>query len=336
MVAFFFAVFLGSQSPSLTEPSKIEFRIDPLANLYFWVRSLTTEESEIPKVAHLPAAVLAARRLEQKLGHPLFWGKLDALLPGQGNCDEFLIAAQTLPNELRTRKGTLAFRSTALEFLTALQKAEPAYREKIWPLHRKDLQRTIAQLELSLLPKQTKCLQEIVQAFGMEDPGIRIPVYLTRYSPPPGGVTLRSGATGVCFVGTDKTKADLLIETILHEAIHALDLATGNQNHLLNQLRREFERAGLTANHPLTRNYRHTLFFLQAESTVRSQINPGHSGYGTISGYYAKLRSVAEFESAQWKLYQREKICRDQLVKALTDHALQSLRESLDSGSSSK
>ena len=153
----------------------------------------------------------------------------------------------------------------------AYARLERAFREQIWPRHRKLIEQTRTVLTEKLLPKQAACFEYVLDRLGMQDPRLTIPVYLVAEGPTPGAFThRRRGGGGVCFVSADSGSAALWPEIVLHESIHALDLATADQDTALQCVRKGLREAKIDPKDPLARDVPHTLMFVQAGETASS------------------------------------------------------------------
>jgi hypothetical protein len=129
-------------------------------------------------------------------------------------------------------------------------------------------------------------------------PQQQLPLYLVAESQYPGGFTylLREGGR-VSVVAVAQNKGTLMLETVLHEAIHSLDGvgSTGAQEgadvgSVLMELRERLRKAGVSERD--VGDAAHLLIFIQAAETVRHVIDPKHKPYGEVAGVYEKLPRV--------------------------------------------
>ncbi|MDM7916313.1 MAG: hypothetical protein QUU85_13785, partial [Candidatus Eisenbacteria bacterium] len=145
-----------------------------------------------------------------------------------------------------------------------------------------------------------------------------IPVYLVARSPWPHGVTHRTHqGGGVCWIGADGDSGGLLIETILHEATHALDVRS--REGVLAELRARLAASPLQGSPSRQRDIAHTLIFVEAAETVRRVLDPQHIDYGEASGYYARVGRVAEVERTIWRQHLDGRVSREQAIAAIVD-----------------
>jgi len=305
-----------------TSPA-LEFRIDPLVDLVFLARSIDPKDATA-RESHgedLVAAALAAAALDRALQTPLAWGLLSDMLIGAGTAATFAELCTRLPEEMETHSGPLRFREEAIAFATALAAAEPAFLSDLWPQRTKQLVAAQADIEASLASADRPWIPFVLEHLNMEDPQATIPVYLVGDAPWPGAVTHRSRAGGVCFVSIESAAGSQLVETVIHESIHALDSSTGDEPTALNQLREGLHQGGIAAADPLMRNLPHLLIFVQAAETTRRCIVPAHVDYGETQGVYARLHPGAEIVRANWRRYLDGEMDLAKAIRAICDRA---------------
>ena len=92
--------------------------------------------------------------------------------------------------------------------------------------------------------------------------------------------------------------ASQLVETILHEATHALDVA--GESDVLDQLRERLERAGIDRTDRLWRDVPHALIFVEAGEVVRRVVDPEHVHYGEAAGAYARIGEAGAVVRRVW------------------------------------
>jgi hypothetical protein len=187
--------------------------------------------------------------------------------------------------------------------------------EQVWPLDRVRLDSIRAGLAAGFEPKEEACLAFVQERFALRDPERPVPVFLVARSPRPHAVTdVRHDGTGVCFVGIeDAAPPSLIFESVLHETIHALDVASPIS--VLSQLRDSLRGGPSPSDRRMVRTAVHTLLFIQAAATVRRFIDPGHEDYGVTRGYYAKFQPIADLEIPIWRAYAALEISRDEAVR---------------------
>lgn len=298
-------------------PTRLVFEVTPAVDLFFHVRTLAADASaSVP--AEFAPAVEAVRALDKELGgFSLAWGPVEGLLPGCKGAADVEAAFARAPETFELRPGqNVGLRAGALRIAAALKAVEPAFLTGTWPAHERAIQAARARLAQGFEPKEAACLAYHMKSLGMSDPELAIPVYLTMSAPFPGAVTHRGeGGRGVCFVaieGPVDMQGSLLFETVLHEATHALDVAS--EASVLEDLREALGAAGLTPRERAFRDVPHTLMFVQAAESIRRTVVPDHVDYGVASDYYARIGPSAESVRELWHDHLEEKLTRAEAV----------------------
>ncbi len=215
--------------PKPPEPaSLIEIHVNPLVDLHYWVRRLAAESGELPAIDGLPAAVAAVRRVGTDIGGPMAWGVIDGGLVEAGSVDELARLAAALPETFQTRGGReVRLREAVARLAEAYRPLEKLFLEKIWPVHRKASEEVAAGLRRDVLPKAPEVFADLSRHLEVPVPSRPVPVYLVGAAPFPRAFTHRSQSGGVCIVALAGMPASEARETMVHEPIHALDLAGG-------------------------------------------------------------------------------------------------------------
>ncbi|MEW6747254.1 MAG: hypothetical protein AB1486_31365 [Planctomycetota bacterium] len=296
--------------------SHLELRQSPLVDLHNYLRKLSeTRDAPPPEGFAEPAATV--RAVGEKLGHVLAWGLLEPNLCQCETAGELEPLFAELPEEASFAGRPIALRAMALELAAALEETEAQFLEEVWPEHAKAVAAARDALEPVLAGKEAACLADMMEKLGMRDPVDTVPVYLVAESPWPGGVThRRRDGGGVCFIGIDRAAGWTgLLETVLHESLHAFDVKTNEQATVLQVLRSRLQEAGLGARdvHDIV----HTVMFAQAAATVQGLIDPAHRPYGEVSGYYRKVKRAAAIVLPVWKDYIDGKLSREQAIEGI-------------------
>ena len=109
----------------------------PFVDMHFYVRTLAGSKEPVPDVPGLAEAVEAARALDAELGSPLAWGYLEGLIGDCATAKEGSAAWASARETVEVRPGTsFALRAGAVKLAAALEKAEPAFLEQVWPEHK--------------------------------------------------------------------------------------------------------------------------------------------------------------------------------------------------------
>jgi len=290
--------------------SPIEIRINPLVDLHYWVRRLAAESGELPVVEGLPAAVAAARRVDTELGGWTAWGVVDGNLVEAGSVDELVRLAASLPETFQMRGGReVRLREGVARLAEAYRPLEKPFLEKVWPAHQKASEEVAAGLRRDVLPKAPEIFSDLSRHLDVPVPSRPIPVYLVASAPFPRAFTHRSKDGAVCVVALAGMAASEARESMVHEPIHALDLAGGDGD-VLSKLESRL-RAVPGASPQEVHDFVHTLMFVQEAGTVRKVLDPGHKDYGDTAGYYPKVPRATAVVRPAWEAYLRGEISRD-------------------------
>lgn len=328
LVSLVFAASSASAQSTGTPPkdarqtsTRLEFRVSPVIDMYYYVRTVAAETSRRqPDEAFIPA-VEAGRKLGLELGDSLFgWGVVEGSLYGCDSMKDLVESFAQLPEKYtppsEPGKGggsskEVELRAGASALAEALATAEDYFQKSIWPEHERlilEVQRRILE---ALAPKEADCVSYLLQHLGPQDPKVSVPIYLVANMPFPGAETnIRPDGAAVCFVAVRGQDPLQLIETILHESTHALDVVWARGT-VLDQLRRLLEEAGDTVRKEDLRYVPHTLMFVHAGETVRRLLDAKHRHYGDVSGYYQKVPRAAEAVRQPWIDYLDGKTTRD-------------------------
>jgi hypothetical protein len=310
--------------PATTQPQRttMDLRINPLMDLHCGLRAQASKGDEADR------AIQTLKEIDRELGGGLAWGLLEAPLSSCNSAREAKELMAQLPESFQMRDGkSLPLREMAVKLADALTEAEPKFLAERWTENKKQLEVARDRIATEFLPKQAECYADVLEHLGMTDPGRTIAVYLVTQAPFPGAVTHRSReGGGVCFVSLESAKSTQLYETILHESIHALDIATESQDPptVLQTLRNKLREAGIAPTDRIFRDVPHTLMFVQAGETIRRIVDPAHKHYGDVHGYYPKVPRATEAVRPAWEACLRGEITRDAAVKRIVELVLQS------------
>ncbi|MGI8653744.1 MAG: hypothetical protein ACR2LC_00840 [Pyrinomonadaceae bacterium] len=301
-----------------TNQGEIDVRVAPFVDLYYFISALASGSEKPPEIDGFAQAVEAARPLR-------FAPRLINIVVIR--CDNASDAARVfaqLPETVKVGAGqTLLLREKAVNLAKALAVIEKPFLEKIWPQHKLIINQAAASISKTFKPKEQECFAYITKNLGMQNVAYKVPVYLVADAPLPGGFTFRQDdGSGVCLISVERNKGSLLFETLLHEAIHALDLEAKGNGNVLIDIRNRLLKAGITERDPDMRNVPHTLMFIQAAETVRRLLDSSHKHYGDVSGYYAKVPLIAKIERPIWIDYLDGKISREKALNQIVDEFL--------------
>lgn len=305
------------QTPQASPPvaTRLLFEMSPPVDLWFFVRAQAETEE---MVAGFDPAIEAVRALSNELGSFLAWGAIEGALKDCRVLAQVGEAFHALPETFEARSGKkVALRAGAEKIFAGLREAEKPFFEQVWPAHQQAITGALGMIQPAFEEKLPACLAYHIEKLGMKDPGLQVPVYLLGAAPSPGAVTHRDPqGRGVCFIAVTGVERTQLFETILHEATHALDIATEGAS-VLEDLRARLLAAGVQPRERAFRDLPHTLMFVQAAESIRRTVDPAHKDYGDVSGYYGRIGKPAEIVRGFWRDFLDGKIAREEALEGI-------------------
>jgi hypothetical protein len=290
-----------------------ELRTNPLVDLHQWMRTLVYRPAERPDIAGLEPALKAV----EKLGSPPSWGIYDGAMIEAASVEELAKVAAGLPEEFASRTGrSLPFRAPVEETARAYAVLDPAFRERIWPEHRRRIERMEGYLRTTLLPRSGEVFANLARALDVARPSSPLPVYVVAQAPLPGAFTYRSQVGPVSIVSPEGEPGTQWLEIVIHESIHSLDVLAG-EGSVLARLRTRLE-AIPGASPQEVHDIVHTLMFALAAGTVRKVFGPGHKDYGD-GGYYSKVPAATALVVPVWREYLDGRITRDAALDRIVE-----------------
>jgi|GEM_PF-3855401 len=312
MVLFLASVFAVLASSTVAtwaqtvriEHSTLEFRTSPIVDLHMMLRSRDTdgkiEDVDSARLPDLGAALAAFGELQEVLGGERGWLMFEGNFDGCDSARQLLERFEGLPESARGQP----LRENALNYAQALAGIEPEFLNGPWKKRKTRLNERLIELEELLDPHIENCIRFINRSLNITDPLVSIPVYITIDGPAPGASTSATvDDRGVCFVALSTAEGTQFVEAVLHEAIHALDIATRQQSHALNSLRTRLVESGIKRTDKRWRDTWHTIMFLQAGATVRKFISTEHRDYGEAHDYYSRVSRIVEIERPVWRAW---------------------------------
>ncbi len=292
--------------------------------MHYAVRVRMVEAPGIPGPAYLPEAMQAVHKTEVALGGWSRWALIEPTLARCQTTAEALEACAGLPTTFkpRTRDEAVPVREPATELVQAYQKLEPEFRQSMWPRHQAMLEKAAGRIANEFLPRQAECLEMMCQHLNIQDPRVRVPVYLVTDAPRPGAFTHRHRDGFMSIVSIGGVDGSLLYEAIIHEMLHVLDVTSADQNTVLNDLRARLRAAGLGPPAAAFHDVPHTLMFVESGEVIRRCVASNHLHYGEEMGYYDTVPELAQTVRPAWTEYLDGKISRqaalDRIMDALT------------------
>jgi hypothetical protein len=290
--------------PAASRPAvaPIELRISPLVEMHYHMRAIAARDELPTKFEGMDRALAVVKKLDAELKSYVMWSQVEAFLAQARSAAELAAIAEQLPLESKTIGGTvLRPRATVGLLATGLQAIEAGWLERYWPARRAELEAARDVLAGTLRQHGVAAMQHLCRALELRYPSQPIPVFLALEMPPPGGVTHRLRERGVCFVGVRAHAGTQLLEVVLHESLHALDLLAENRDSAFQKMRSRMRTLGYAESDPEYRDLVHTLFFISAGDAVRAIVDPRHEDYGQVTGYYERIANLVATERTLWR-----------------------------------
>jgi hypothetical protein len=304
-----------------SQKRRLEYRIHPFADLYFYVYRFSSGSDKVPEVEGLAQSVEAAKQL------PLVQ-TLVAQLPFElENSAAAAKAFAQFPETYKTKRGEeVALRAKAAPLAKGLVAFEEPFMKQVWPQHKVAIEKVVATVEQTLGPKEEECFDYFTRHLGMEKAESTVRVYFVAETPWPGGFTMwgKDETRGVCVISITAHKGAQLLTTVLHEAIHAFDLETKGKGNVLVELRERLLQAGFKADDLVVQHAPHLLVFIQSSETVKRYLDPSFQPYN--EGVFSRpaLQWLVKVEVPIWTSYLDGKISRDEALNRIVAGFLQS------------
>ncbi len=262
--------------------SRLTYRFEPLADLYFL---LTDPQRCPPSEAWAPAREAISRCLSTLAAASRGRVRTDGAFHGH-------VAEHVTIDELAAdvpEDGLLGLPWTRLVELAveALRAGEPPYASELLAGRRAVVTNAIDQrIRPQLDPKERESLAFIHDALGLPDDDREVHIVLTASVPHLPFTSLSDRYGAISFIGVAGLDGSALLETVLHEATHALEWSGPNDSILARLAQRVHEAFG---DAPALRQVAHSLIFVQAAETVRRIVDPRHVHYGVTHTYYDRV-----------------------------------------------
>src|SRR6185295_2976131 len=96
---------------------------------------------------------------------------------------------------------TIELRRGALRLAEALEKVEPVFLEKTWPVHQAEIEHAKTVIEEGFRSKESECLAYVIDRMKFDVPAVPLRIRLVDVIPAPGAITQRDDDDrGVSFV----------------------------------------------------------------------------------------------------------------------------------------
>ena len=266
------------------EGAPIALRRSLVADQYFWLRAKVLEGEAPPAFAESFAAM---RDLRGDLSaDPTAWEDLEVPLGEVSSAAELLAIYEKLPEKKDVGGVTVAFRADAVRLARAMATNEATYRKGPYRLHADAIALAATDLAAHLLPHQASILHAIEADMALPGGARPIVVTLVSDAPYPGIFAAdQRGRVMASFVRIRGLEGTALIETVLHESLHALDEMTVREPTAMNMLRAALAKRGIDAENSNAEMAVNTVTFAEAASLVRRFVDPKHRPLGE-SGFY--------------------------------------------------
>ena len=302
------------ENPWASQKRRLEYRIHPFADLYFYVYRFSSSSDKVPEVVGLAQSVEAAKQL------PLVQTLVDQLPFELENSAAAAKAFAQFPENYKTKRGEdVALRAKAAPLANALTAFEEPFMKQVWPQHKVLIENVVKNVEKTLGPKEEELFDYFTRHLGMEKAESTVRVYFVAETPWPGGFTMwgKDETKGVCVISVTALKGPQLFTGILHEAIHAFDLETKGKGNVLVELRERLLQAGFKEDDVVVRQAPHLLVFIQSSEVVKRYLDPSFQPYS--EGIFTRpvLQWMVNIEVPNWTAYLDGKISRDEALNRI-------------------
>jgi hypothetical protein len=304
----------GESYEGTNQKRRLEYRIHPFADLYFYVYRFSSGSDKVPEVEGLAQSVEAAKQL------PLVQTLVDQLPFELENSAAAVKTFAKFPENYKTKRGEdVALRAKAAPLGQGLVAFEEPFLKQVWPQHKVLIEKVVANVEQTLGPKEEELFDYFTRHLGMEKADSTVRVYFVAETPWPGGFTMwgKDETRGVCVISVTALKGPQLFTGILHEAIHAFDFETKGKGNVLVELRERLLQAGFKEDDVVVRQAPHMLVFIQSSETVKRYLDPSFEPYS--EGVFTRpvLQWMVKIEVPNWTSYLDGKISREEALNRI-------------------
>ncbi len=316
-----FSQHLTVESNPIAKPSRrLDVRVNHLTALSNLIRKYSTSTDELPKdLDSFAQTVNLARQVSKEFGgwNSPAWSAIEIAFSKLDSTSAAFKVAGELPESITSRRGTkIPLRDGARRYADALMQVEGFYLKNIWPEHRAIIQEAEKYITQKFAPKEKEVFAYFTANLGIEDVQSQVPVFLVPAAPWPGGFTLWHSDERIIVISVEDHKGSTLLETLLHEAIHALDVESKGKNNVLVEVHNRLLKAGLTDQDQAVRHGPHWLVFIQAGETVRRFLDISHQHYG--QELYIRLQRMSRSDVlAIWTAFLDGKLSRTDAVNEI-------------------
>jgi hypothetical protein len=262
----------------------IAIRRSVVADEYFWLRA-TVLEGEAP--AAFADAFAAMRDLRADVSaDPSSWEDLEVPLGEVNHASELVGIYEALPEHRDVGGQVVQFRAGALRLARAMAAVEATYRKGPYRVHSDAISAAAKELATRLVPHEAEIVKAIESEMALPNGARPIVITLVNDAPYPGIFAAdQRGHVMASFVRVRGLEGNALVETVLHESLHALDEMSVRDATAMNTLRAALAKEGIEAENSNTEMAIDTVTFAEAASLVRRFVDPQHRALGE-SGFY--------------------------------------------------
>lgn len=290
----------ADDSPPVTtlspEASPITLRRSVIADEYFWLRAKALE-SEVPAPFGDALAAMQAIRADLS-GDPTAWEDLEVPLGVVESARDLRMAYEDLPESREVGGRVVPLRARAVRLARAMERTERDFRAGPFREHSEAIANAAKEIGARLLPNVETVLRAIEADMAL--PGVQRPIVVTLVgdAPYPGIFAADArGQASASFVRVRGLEGGALVETLLHESLHAIDELTVRSPTAMNTLRGALSRRGIDETDPNVEMAVNTVTAAEAASLVRRYVDAGHRPLGE-SGFYTLYPPAAEIVAA--------------------------------------
>lgn len=262
----------------------IALRRSVVADQYFWLRTKVLEGEAPPAFAQAFAAMHDLRG--DLSADPTAWEDLEVPLGEVSHASDLVEIYEKLPEKKDVGGQTVQFRADAVRLARAMAAVEATYRKGPYRVHSDAITIAAKDLAARLVPNEAAILRAIESDMALPSGARPIVVTLVSDAPYPGIFAAdQRGRVMASFVRVRGLDGSALVETVLHESLHALDEMTVREATAMNALRAALAKRGIDADDSNAEMAINTVTFAEAASLVRRFVDPTHAPLGE-SGFY--------------------------------------------------
>ena len=266
------------------EGTPIALRRSVVADEYFWLRTKVLEGEAPPAFAEAFAAMHDLRG--DFSGDPTAWEDLEVPLGEVAHAEDLVAIYGELPEKKDVGGHTVQLRADALRLAHAMSAVEATYRKGPYRVHSDAIALAAKDLAARLVPNEAAILRAIEADMALPSGARPIVVTLVSDAPFPGIFAADArGRVMASFVRVRGLDGSALVETVLHESLHALDEMTVRESTAMNTLRAALAQRGIDESNSNAEMAINTVTFAEAASLVRRFVDPKHRPLGE-SGFY--------------------------------------------------